>query len=390
MTLRRIILCALALGATPAVSTAQTLLSAGGIGSPIEPLNARVRGLGGVGPGLFGPAILPGEPGAALDLVVPMVTFTMQSTWGTYNVADTQGDLRATRFPVIGLSYPVGLNSIVLVSFGGVFDQRWAVTQSSSALIGGQSVPAEDRFESNGGVAALRVGWVQRLTSNLGLGASVGTYTGQVRRTFTRTFDTLSVANPITPFTEEGQWRYSGPVATVGAVWDPIDIVRVAGTIAWSGDLKAEPTDVTKGQPQAFNIPIEVRIGASALLSPRLSLHAGLSSADWSSTGEDFEDVLAAGRVTSIGVGVEWELLNFWAGPLPLRLGYRRAELPFRLGDEDPVETAFSVGWSVVLAQISDLPVASIDFALEFGDRGAGTLSEDFRRLTVTLSLAGG
>ena len=390
MRLRRYTLVALALCTLPAGALAQTLFNAGGLGAPIEPLNARVRGVGGVGPGLFDAMLLPGEPGAAIDLVVPTITFSMQPVWGAYTIGDSRGDLQATRFPVVGLSYPLGINSIVMLTFGGVFDQRWAVTQSSEAVIGGQNVGAEDRFVSDGGVSALRVGWVQRLTAGFGVGVSVGTYTGQVTRTFTRTFDTLAVANPITDFTEQGRWQFSGPLATVSGVWDPLDIVRVAATVAWSGDLKAEPVGMTDGVARKFDMPLEVRVGASALLSPGLSIHAGYSTADWSSTGEGLEGVNTTGRATSVGVGIEWEFAQFWAGPLPLRLGYRKTGLPFQLADEDPVETVFSVGWSFTLAQVGTIPLAGFDFALEFGNRDAGALSEDFRRLTVTFSLAGG
>ncbi|MFV2007573.1 MAG: hypothetical protein ACC667_08995 [Longimicrobiales bacterium] len=390
MRLRRYMLVVLALSTLPSGAAAQTLLNAGGIGAPIEPLNARVRGIGGVGPGMFDAMLLPGEPGAAIDLVVPTVTFSLQPVWGAYSIGDSGGDLQATRFPVVGLSYPLGINSIVMLTFGGVFDQRWAVTQNSEAVIGGENVAAEDRFVSDGGVSALRVGWVQRLTADFGVGVSVGTYTGQVTRTFTRSFDTLAVANPITDFTEQGRWQFSGPLATVSGVWDPLDIVRVAATVAWSGGLKAEPVNMTEGVARTFDMPLEVRVGASALLSSGLSLHAGVSTADWSSTGKGFDDVRTTGRATSVGVGIQWELARFWAGPLPLRLGYRKTELPFRLGEEDPVETVFSVGWSLTLAQVGTIPLAGFDFALEFGDRDAGALSEDFRRLTVTFSLAGG
>lgn len=390
MRLRRYTPVLFALCTLPVGTSAQSLLNAGGIGAPIESLNARVRGVGGVGPGLFHPMLLPGEPGAAIDLVVPTITFSMQPVWGAYSVGDSRGDLQATRFPVVGLSYPLSINSIIMLSFGGVFDQRWAVTQNSEAVIGGQNVAAEDRFVSDGGVSALRVGWVQRLSTDFGIGVSIGTYTGQVTRTFTRTFDTLAVANPITPFTERGRWQFSGPLATVSGVWDPLDIVRVAATVAWSGDLKAEPVDMTEGVARKFNMPLQVRLGASALLSPGLSIHAGLSTADWSGTGKGLDGVSTTGRATSVGVGIEWEFAHFWAGALPLRLGYRKTDLPFRLGDEDPVETVFSVGWSFTMAQVGTIPLAGFDFALEFGDRDAGALTEDFKRLTVTFSLAGG
>ena len=59
-------LIALALQAPPARAAAQSLLNASGLGLPIEPLDARSRGLGGVPVGLFGASVLPTDPVAGV------------------------------------------------------------------------------------------------------------------------------------------------------------------------------------------------------------------------------------------------------------------------------------------------------------------------------------
>ncbi len=78
------------------------------------------------------------------------------------------------------------------------------------------------------------------------------------------------------------------------------------------------------------------------------------------------------------------------ARSLPLRLGYRHTDLPFRPGDDDPVESVLAAGIGINLRQIGTLSLARMDLAVERGSRDAGSFSEAFTRMTVTLRLAGG
>src|SRR5688572_11033762 len=66
---------------TPQAGAAQSLLSAGGLGIPVDPLDARARALGGVAIGLTGGQLLPSDPVSAADLLVPSVTITIANAW---------------------------------------------------------------------------------------------------------------------------------------------------------------------------------------------------------------------------------------------------------------------------------------------------------------------
>src|SRR6185503_12482760 len=105
---------------------------------------------------------------------------------------------------------------------GGVLDQRWTLEREHTLPLnaGGADLLVRDRFISDGGVAAARLGFSRRLTPQIGVAAAVGTLTGSVVRTYTRLFDTLAAPVPVKPFTSGGKWGYSGVTGTVGLVFD--------------------------------------------------------------------------------------------------------------------------------------------------------------------------
>ncbi len=380
----------LALGVHGAAS-GQSLLSTGGLGLPSDGVDAWARGMGSLGTGLILPSLLPGEPTGALDLVfVPSVTFTMEPSWGTFSDGGSEGELRGNRFGMIGGAYPLGLRSTISLSLSSVFDQRWQVQEESTSNLGGRAVPTTDIFESDGGVAAVRVGYARRFSPSLGIGATVGLYTGSVTRTLERTFEEAGGATPITPFRSSGKWRYGGPLASVGAAWDPVAGVRIAASIHWSGTLKANATDDFDVADADFDIPIEFKVGGSALLRDGLVVSLGFSTADWGGIAADLQTPASVGRVVSFGGGVEYRLGRFLGGPFPLRAGFRHRDLPFGFGGAEATENSLATGVRLTLLEAQSIPLATFDIGFEYGTRDSGLLTEDFRRLSVTVRVSGG
>lgn len=379
--------CAAAL-LVPVPLAAQSLLSSGGLGFPMHAVDARSRALGSAGLGLFGPAVLPTDPAASADLLVPEVTFTSQYSWVTLDGPANPGASGA-RFPVIGAAYPVPGLGVATLTFGGVLDQRWQVELRRDVDVGGETVPVTDTFVSDGGVSAVRIGFARRVAPSLAVGVSAGRYTGGVRRTFARNFDSLAVGVQIPSFVAGGFWSYRGPTVSVGAVMDIGEYFRAASTITWSGNLKAYPSNDTDGSAADFQVPTEYRLGASGALTPTVNLVAGLSYSDWTGVGGA---ELGGSSALEFGVGLELEDVGLAGRRFPVRLGYRRTELPFRFDGEDPVESVWTGGIGMNLANLTqggDIPAARIDIGLESGDRSAGSLSESFWRATVTVRVAG-
>ncbi|MSR35801.1 MAG: hypothetical protein EXR95_04020 [Gemmatimonadetes bacterium] len=380
----------LALVALARPAAAQSVLAAGGLGIPVEPVDGRGRGMGSVGPGLFGTAVIPGDPAAALDLLVPTLTFSMQSSWLTVDQSGERSNQSAIRFPAIGVAYPVRDWGTLTATYGGFLDQRWTFERDRQLDLGaGSRTAVTDAFVSDGGISAVRLGFAHRVSRSLGLGASVGGYTGNVLRRFSRTFDSLGVNVPIEPFQTGGRWGYSGMLADLGVVLEVPAVARAAATLSWSSDLSAQPDSTTAGAKKSYDLPLQLRAGVTGQLAPGLSASLSGGYADWTGVGDDLARTTSAGATTSLGAGIEWDRATLFGRGLPIRLGWHRTELPFQFNGDDPVESVLAGGIGLLLARTGTVPLARIDFAVERGRRVGGSLGEDLWRSTVTFRAAG-
>jgi hypothetical protein len=378
----------------PSALAGQSIIGASGLGMRLEPLDAVQRALGGVGVTTRTPTVLPGNPAASLDILAPTITFTVQPHWGRYKVGSEKGNFLGTRFPVLGFAYPLGTNAVLTATAGSQFDQNWSVESRDSVDVRGESVGFTDTFLSDGAVTAIQVGWARRWSTTFALGATVGVYRGGLTRSFTRAFDreaadSVTLENPIAPFGAGGRWSHSGPLASLNLSWDPSPVLQLGATVAWGGTLKVSPGEGGPSVSREVSVPLEFKVSTVAVLRPTLALNLGATFSNWSDLGETSVEDAGAGKVASYGVGVEWDRINFWAGSLPVRLGFRQSDLPFRFLENKVRESAISFGFTVVMAQALDLPLAAIDAAIEVGNRTSGDFEESFRRFTVTTRVGG-
>ena len=378
----------------PSSLAGQSVLGSSGLGMRLEALDATQRALGGVGVTTRTAIVIPGNPVASLDLLAPTIAFTAQPHWGKYTIGADKGNFRGTRFPVLAFAYPLGTAGVFTLTAGSQFDQNWSVESRNSVDVGGESLGVTDKFLSDGSIVAIQAGMARRLSPTLALGATVGIYTGGLARSFSRTFDaeqadTLSLLSPIDRFVDAGEWNHSGPLASLNVSWDPTASLQVGATVGWGGTIKVNPRKGTEAVDREVSIPLEFKLSTTAVLSPALALSAGVASSNWTDLGDPSVDQAAGGRVLSYGAGVEWDATDFWAGGLPLRFGFRRSELPFRFLGRKVKERAISAGFSIVMAQALDLPLAALDFAIEVGNRNSGDFKESFGRLTLTTRVGG-
>jgi hypothetical protein len=326
--------------------------------------------------------------------LAPTITFTVQPHWGRSKVGSEKSNFFGTRFPVLGFAYPLGTDAVFTLTAGSQFDQNWSVESMDSIDVGGETVGFTDTFLSDGAVTAIQAGWARRWSTNFAFGATVGVYRGALTRSFIREFDreatdSVALENPIELSAIGGRWSYSGPLASLNLSWDPSPVLQVGATVAWGGTIKVNPAEGAADIRREVSVPLEFKVSTSAVLNPTLALNVGATFSNWTDLGDPSLEDAGAGRVTSYGGGLEWEGMNFWAGGLPLRLGFRRSDLPFRFLGDKVRESAISFGFSVVMAQALDLPLGAMDVAIEVGNRNSGGLEERFRRLTVTTRVGG-
>ncbi len=378
----------------PSTLAGQSVLGSSGLGLKLEPLDAIQRALGGVGVTTRTATVLPGNPVASVDLLAPTIAFTLQPHWGNYTIGSDRGNFLMTRFPVLGFAYPLGTDGVFTLTAGGQFDQNWSVESEGSVDIGGESVGFTDTFTSDGAISKIQAGWARYVSPTVAFGATVGVYRGGLTRSFSRTFDraeadSVSLANPVQPFITGARWVHSGPLASLNMSWHPSPDIEVGAIVGWGGTIKVRPAEGTEGVSREVSVPLEFKVSTNALVAPTLALNVGLASSNWADLGDPSVDAVSGGRVLSYGAGVEWEPLSFWAGGLPLRVGFHRSDLPFRFLGKKVKESTISFGFSLIMAEALGLPIAALDVALEMGNRDSGEFKESFRRLTFSTRVGG-
>lgn len=388
---RRPLLLATLLLAAPATASAQSLFNAAGLGLPATPGDARSRALGGLGLGLQGTTLSGSDPAAAADFVMPAAILTAQPSWVDFGRSDgtESGTFKGTRFPSVGIAYPAWYGIVATLSLETVLDQRYEAESASTVDFGGTPVEVSDAFVSTGGVSQIRLGLARRLSPRLAVGLSAGRLSGSVTRRLVRSFGEGVDTTTVEPFQAGGYWSYSGLAVTGGAQLTVGPVATVSASATWTSGLDAEASHDTEGASRSYDLPLQLRVGASAVLAPGLLVTAGFSAADWSSLDGDLREGASTGTAMSWGLGLELARARLLGRSAPLRVGYRRADLPFALGGGQPTETVWTGGLGLNLSQVGDLVRAGVDLALERGDRADALVSERFWRGTLTVRVAG-
>lgn len=368
----------------PTAVSAQSLFAADGLGALSEPLDARSRGLGGSGIGMTGAYLLEGDPAASAAIFVPTASLSFQTATTTLPGGGTAGH---TRFPAIGASYPFR-GSVFSVRAGSFLDQEWEATSDQTIGVGGEQVDVSDRLASTGSVARVSLGWARTLLESAAVGVVVGTHTGTTERLFTRQLNPEDVGVGVLPYESGSRFRASGLFVGAGVRWDPLPLVRVAGSLLWSDELVLSPTDGEASETGRYKVPLELRGGGTVSLTSGLGLHLGVTYSDWSETG--LVNGSSRGPTWSYGGGLEWDGATFVGKPMPLRAGVKHKDLPFLSVGETASERTYSGGLALDLVAGEDVPFARLEVGVERGNREAASLREKFWRTVVSVWVSAG
>ena len=371
-----------------APASAQSFLGFRALGVPILTANGREIGLGNLGIGLGEVSVSPTDPASAARLEVPTITASMQPSWGDFEFGDQNGTTSTTRFPLIGVGYPVtSAGGVATVTLAGHMEQRWAGERTRNITLGDNVVSAEERFETDGGTTAARVGWAQLLGDHVAFGFSAGLYTGRRVEVFDRTLDSLAVGAEVRRYTEEHRSTYSGYTFSAGVGLDPHELIHLAGSIEWSSDLTRTPDEDGLGSVFSYGIPLRIHAGGTGRLTTRILLSTSVAYQDWSGA-HGYEPGVTSGAPLAYGAGLEWAMIQRETRSLPLRLGYRSGSAPFRFESEDPSETAWTAGVGFNLAELDGVRYGWVDVGVERAVRTSLPLDESFWRVTVSLGVS--
>jgi hypothetical protein len=374
-------LLALAGLAAAAPLPAQSILATRGLGYPMEALDGRARGMGGLTAGAGGFFSM-SNPAASAGIPAPAVSVTFQSDWYQSTAEGVEVDGTAPRFPLIAVAFPVTRRLSGSIGYGAFLDQNWAaIVEDSLDLVTGR-VPVQDRLSSEGGAARLRAGAAYLLTPRLAVGLSGEVYTGVVRDTLVRTVGTLL------PVFFSSTFRYSGVSASGGVRWSPDEALGLSASITAGGTLKVEDEDSVAVVSRDYSLPVTVDAGAVTRIASQLELAASVRWAGWSSANEALAARGGSRDALTVAGGVEYDGLTLLNTPIPLRLGARLNQLPFRWDDgEFADERAVTGGLGFRLGR----GTAQVDLGVERGWRGgdAAAFEEPYWRGAVTFSILG-
>ena len=385
--MRTIFFAALLAIAVPTPAVAQSFLGFRSLGYPVLASGGRTVGTGNLGIGLAGADLSASDPAAAARLLVPTISLTMQPSWGNFEIGDESGSSNTTRFPLIAIGFPFPrAGGVATISLAGYMEQRWVGERTGMVELGGEQVLVEDSFETMGGASVARLGWAHRITPAVSVGVTAGAYVGRLEQFFNRTLDTLTVPVDVRPFFEDRRWRYGGYNLAAGFSFDPHRLAHVAGTVEWSSDITEHPRPGTEGAA-SYTVPLRLTAGATTRLTPRLLMNGSVAYQDWSGAG-GYPDGTVSGLALSYGAGVEWTAVQHETRSLPVRAGYRRVAPPFRYGDQDPVESIWSLGLGINFAELAGNRFGWMDLAVERGSRTSHPLTERFWRATISLGIS--
>ena len=384
------------LACSPLAASAQSLFSTRGLGVPAEGYDARARALGVNGVGLTGLSTSTVNPAEQAGFLRRGVTAAFQPWSGSTEFQGEDDNVGGTRFPIMAIFYPTRMGVFTL-SYTGLLEQSYAVIADGEEILGTDTVQTADLVEADGGIGQLRLSFARQLSAKFALGVSVGIFTGNIDRGISRTYPDSAIG--LRPFETHNRWSYSGPQASIGALWDPVPDMRIGASVTWSGTLKASPEEGSTTEYE-YQMPLRFAAGASGRVGRNLMATVSGSWASWSSDDYRTPGVLeptTAETEMEIGGGIEYTDLRRGNRVFPIRLGARTSKLPFHLpGEEAPSEWAITGGLGLRLVEDDFGPLAVADVGVERGTRegfasstASDGLNESFWRFTVSLSLFG-
>ncbi len=363
----------------------QSLFSSGGLGLVVTPQDGRSAALGGTSLGLMGPELSWDNPAGAVGLPAAGLRIAFQMDQYDAALGGLESSGSTARFPLIMGAFPFSNRWAVTIGFAGLLDQNWAFEQADSVVVAGDTVSVIDRISSDGGASRFRLGAGYRVSESLSVGLGAELFTGGVDRVAGRIFPGQSA-----PTCCSASWSYSGTGLLASVDWTPSEALTLALSASAGGSLDAEQdVEDSAGDDRSYDLPVMLNSGITGRVASGLLVTLGGQWAGWSTLDGALAEDGGARDSWAVRGGIEADGFQLFGQPLPLRVGVRHEQLPFRFGgtaSDWANETAYSAGTGLVLGG-----AAQIDLAVERGQRGgaAAGLDESYWRIIFSAGVLG-
>ncbi|UCD23366.1 MAG: hypothetical protein JSW51_09960 [Gemmatimonadota bacterium] len=361
----------------PVVTEAQSsIYSPLGVGFLGRPIGTRSRGAaGGLGSFDARSAINPAATGGFRRL---SITGSIGTELRSYNALGASADgLRETRAPFGQLG---GWLRGTPVSFSLTYypyaDRTYNLIAIDTVEIRGDSLESSDRIFSDGAVANIAGALGYTISSRFSVGAALHLITGSARAGARRNFDQPGFAAA----REEAQLGFNGLGFSVGIMAALFRELTVS--LAFRNDSRLE----TIADSVAFSrIELPKTFSGGVLVRPFPAVQWGTTviRQTWSEAANDLEQIGGANAYDTWEVSSGFELGGIPGSTrIPLRLGFRYAQLPFSSSDQ-PHEVDISAGSGYDFAGGR----AVFEFSAERIFRRGGGAEEDAWYLTFSVTV---
>lgn len=377
--MRRLSLVLLGLAGAVPLAAQSSQFGVRGLGIPLRPISVRATGSGG-GFSLFdGESAL--NPASVGQIVFLSANFQTVQSWRHSESPAGNSNARDNRYPGVFVGGPIGRTPFSLaLSASGFTDRNFTLASRDTLVLRGQQVEAFDTISSQGGLSDLRaaVGWRQSRSIQWGLGFHM--ITGSNRIVSHRAFTDSAYSGASERFT----YSYLGFGVSAGVMARIGKYLTLAGMVRADDRVRVELDTASVGHAK---LPMTVAGGARIQLGDRILVAGSGLYRNWSTSNADLLALGGTGSVntTEISAGIEYYSDPKRLSNHPLRLGIRRATLPFplRAGDRT-TETAVSLGTSFRF--VADR--AGLDLALQrVWRKGGAGFSERATLLTLGVSV---
>lgn len=314
----------LALGAGSA--TAQGNLSTQGFGYPLGQLGTAATSLGG------GSAEL--DPSSALNPASVALwgagVLFMQYEPELRTVKTPRGSERTStaRFPMVGVSVPLGRRLTGQASASTFLDRTWSTSSTSQRDIGGTIVESNEFFSSNGGITDFRLALAYTVSPRFQVGVAGHAFSGENRIIVEQRFpDTVTFSGT----TQLSDFSYGALAASAGVIWRLSGKLGLGASLRAGGDIEANAGDKVISTAK---MPMRYGVGVTYSGISGVSLVARANFDEWSS----MESLRGAGSAMraydswDYGIGADVDGPTIGRRNIALRLGARYRGLPFGVG----------------------------------------------------------
>jgi hypothetical protein len=309
----------------PAAAQAQSSqFGVRGLGLPGREQSARSMGSAGA----F--ALFDGEsglsPAALAYLGLMTASFTGMSDYRTSETPAGSSSIRNFRFPQFLVGGPIkGLPISASFGFSNYMTRDFSFAFPGSVTFGGgPAIGLVDTLQSTGGINDLRLGLAYRPGRRVSVGVAAHIITGTNRLSLKRVFsDTL-----YTPAVQRTELSIAAFGVSLGVLAQLTNSLAVSALARSDGTASIDRDSTEVGR---VNLPVTLGGGLRWHPARRLDLAGQVLWRNWSTASDQLMALggTGANNTLELAGGLEFVTHARRPGHLPLRLGVRRATLPF-------------------------------------------------------------